>query len=129
LIISFDGSGILIRRGVRTAQDKNSRALIRYRVDAYFLLIRVHCPMSYSGLDAPISHLSNQPTMCSSRSIRCQGCPERESSWDSFGKRTITVGIFLYFSARNISSPPAPVGVRQSASPRINISGVFTLLI
>src|SRR5947209_2854387 len=46
---------------------------------------------SYSGFGTPISHLSNQPTMCSKRSMRCQGWPERESSCDSFGKRTIAI--------------------------------------
>src|SRR4051812_1885741 len=35
-----------------------------------------------------MSHLSNQPTICSSRSTRCHGWPERESSWPSFGNRT-----------------------------------------
>src|SRR5882757_8667335 len=67
---------------------------------------------SYSGLATPNSQWSNQPTMCCSRSTRCQAWPERDNSCDSFGKRTITVGIFRYFNARNISSPPAPGGVR-----------------
>src|SRR6476619_2483525 len=92
------------------------------------VVLRLTSPTSYSGFGIPSNHLSNQPTMCCSRSMRCHGWPERDNSCDSFGKRTITVGIFRYFSARNISSPPAPGGVRQSASPRININGVWTLL-
>src|SRR5690242_15779915 len=76
------------------------------------LVLRVGSPMSYSGFGTPISHLSNQPTMCCNRSTRCNGCPERDNSCVSFGKRTITVGILRYFSARNIASPPEPVGVR-----------------
>src|SRR5947209_4593886 len=67
---------------------------------------------SYSGLLTPINQWSNQPTMCCKRSTRCHGWPERESSCDSLGKRTITVGILRNFSARNICSPPAPGGVR-----------------
>src|SRR6185295_12437378 len=92
------------------------------------VVLRVTSPMSYSGLGTPMIHLSNQPTMCCSRSMRCHGCPERDNSCDSFGKGTITVGIRRYFNARNIASPPGPVGVRQSTSPRININGVWILL-
>src|SRR5678815_2321450 len=92
------------------------------------VVLRGTSPMSYSGFGTPINHLSNQPTMCCNRSTRCHGCPERDNSCDSFGKRTITVGIFRYFNALNIASPPGPVGVRQSASPRININGVWILL-
>ena len=40
------------------------------------------------------------------------GSPERDSSCVSRGKRTITVGIFRYLSARNIISPPSDGGVR-----------------
>ena len=32
------------------------------------------------GCGMPINHLSNQPMMLSSRSMRCQGSPERDSS-------------------------------------------------
>jgi hypothetical protein len=35
---------------------------------------------SYSGCGTLITHLSNQPTMWSRRSIRCHGSPERDSS-------------------------------------------------
>ena len=73
----------------------------------------------------PSRYLSNQLTMCWSRSTRCHGRPERESSWLSPGNRTITVGCFRYLRARNSSSPPADGGVRQSSSPRMNISGVW----
>src|SRR5206468_3608051 len=72
------------------------------------------CATSYSGLVAPISHLSNQPTMCSRRSTRCHGCPERESSWDSPGNFTITVGTLRNLRARNISSPPAAASARDT---------------
>ena len=48
------------------------------------------------------------------------------SSCDSPGKRTMITGRFRNFSARNISSPPAPGGVRKSASPSTSISGVWT---
>src|SRR5215472_1481366 len=67
---------------------------------------------SYSALEMPSRYLSNQPTMCSSRSTRCHGWPERESSCDSPGNRTMMTGRFRNFSARNISSPPEPGGVR-----------------
>src|ERR1051326_3969121 len=50
-------------------------------------------PASYVSIFAPISHLSNHATMCSSRSMRCHGLPARESSCDSSGKRTITTGL------------------------------------
>src|SRR6184192_2767842 len=113
----------------RTDSNRLDRLNLANDFKIFMHLVRIYCPVtSYSGFFIPISHLSNQPTICSSRSMRCQGCPERESSCVSPGKRTITVGIFLYLSARNISSPPAYVGVRQSASPRMNIIGVFTLL-
>src|SRR5204863_8229124 len=72
---------------------------------------------SYSGFAAAISHRSNQPTRCCSRSMRCHGWPERDSSCVSFGNFTITVGILRNFSARNICSPPALEGVRVSVSP------------
>src|SRR6185503_12697816 len=70
--------------------------------------------------------------MCCNRSVRWYGAPERDNSCDSFGKRTIAVGIFRYFKARNIISPPSLGGVRQSASPSMNIIGVvifFTYVI
>src|SRR5215471_19905022 len=77
-----------------------------------FTLISPPVTSSYSGLCMPIRYLSNHPTMCCRRSMRCHGWPERESSCDSPGKRTITVGRLRNLSARNISSPPASVGVR-----------------
>jgi hypothetical protein len=43
---------------------------------AYGLLLAVAVsgtPISYSGFGMPINHLSNQPTICCRRSIRCQG--------------------------------------------------------
>src|SRR5215813_4885316 len=49
--------------------------------------------------------------MCSRRSIRCQGSPERESSWVSRGKTTMAVGRLIYLSARNNCSPPESCGV------------------
>src|SRR5215471_5024770 len=80
--------------------------------------------MSNSGCGAPIIHLSNQSTMYSSRSMRCQGSPERESSCVSRGKTTMEVGRFRYFNARNNCSPPESWGVRKSASPSTNNTGV-----
>src|SRR5262245_54954964 len=65
--------------------------------------------------------------MCCSRSTRCFGLPDRDSSCVSPGKRTMTVGTFRYFSARNIISPPSLGGVRKSSSPSMNIVGVLTL--
>src|SRR3954463_11055686 len=62
--------------------------------------------------------------MCRSLSTRCHGLPERESSWVSPGKRTITVGLCRYLSALNICSPPSAGGVRMSDSPSMSISGV-----
>src|SRR5580692_8477549 len=79
---------------------------------------------SYSGCGMPISHLSNQPTMWSRRSTRCQGSPERESSWVSRGNMTIAVGRCRYFKARNSCSPPESGGVRESDSPSTNSIGV-----
>lgn len=52
-----------------------------------------------SGLP-PVSHLSNQPTICSRRSTRCHSWPERESSRDSPGNFTITVGMLRNFKGR-----------------------------
>src|SRR3954464_14016717 len=75
----------------------------------------------------PCKYLSNHPTMCLSLSTLCHGLPERDSSWVSSGKRTITVGLCRYLSARNICSPPIGGGVRMSASPSTSISGVVTL--
>src|SRR5215470_11107931 len=77
-----------------------------------FTLISPPVTSSYSGLCIPIRYLSNHPTMCCKRSMRCHGWPERESSCDSPGNRTITVGRLRNLSARNISSPPASGGVR-----------------
>src|SRR5918992_701701 len=57
--------------------------------------------------------------------MRCHGFPARESSWFSSGNRTMTVGFFRNFNARNNCSPPADGGVRQSSSPRMNINGVW----
>src|SRR5690606_26878107 len=55
--------------------------------------------------------------------MRCQGLPERDSSWFSSGNRTITASLPRYRSARNNGSPPADGGVRQSSSPRMNSNG------
>ena len=79
---------------------------------------------SYSGCGMPINHSSNQPTMWSRRSTRCQGSPDRESSWVSRGNMTIAVGRFRYFKARNSCSPPESGGVRESDSPSTNSIGV-----
>src|SRR3954466_14336562 len=76
----------------------------------------------------PCKYLSNHPTMCLSLSTRCHGLPERDSSWVSSGKRTITVGLCRYFRARNICSPPITGGVRMSASPSTNMSGGVTFV-
>src|SRR6185503_14880830 len=129
-------SVFILKRFSHAAAQRRNDIQIHRRVAASLREIFYCCvvvlllgsPMSYSGFETPMIHLSNHPTMCCKRSMRCQGCPERDNSCDSFGKRTITVGIFRYFSARNIASPPGPVGVRQSASPSININGVWTLL-
>src|SRR4051794_27751019 len=40
---------------------------------AALVVVGASCATSYSGLATPISHLSNQPTMCCSRSTRCHG--------------------------------------------------------
>src|SRR4051794_36893577 len=82
--------------------------------------------VSYCGIGLPIRYLSNQLTMCWSRSTRCQGLPDRESSCDSPGKRIITTGFLRAFRARNIASPPAAGGVRKSESPSISIRGMIT---
>src|SRR5262245_47200101 len=79
---------------------------------------------SYIVVCAPCRYLSNHPTMWRSRSTRYMGLPDRDSSWVSPGNRTITTGFFRYLSARNICSPPSAGGVRISASPSTNISGV-----
>src|SRR5688572_10201929 len=118
-----DKQTVVVDRRLRTRAANQAE-----RFHCWVVVLFVISPTSYSGFETPMIHLSNQPTMCCKRSMRCHGCPERESSCDSFGKRTITVGIFRYFSARNMASPPGPVGVRQSTSPRININGVWILL-
>src|SRR4029077_2285497 len=66
---------------------------------------RGHCT-SYSLMGFPSRYLSNQFRMCCSRSTRCTGLPERDSSCDSPGKRTCTVVLCRYLRARNIATPP-----------------------
>src|SRR6478752_6672685 len=61
--------------------------------------------------------------------MRCFGLPERDSSCVSPGTRTITVGTFKYFNARNMISPPSAGGVLRSSSPSMNIVGVLTFAI
>ena len=43
--------------------------------------------------------------------MRCQGWPERESSCDSPGNRTMTAGTLQHLSVRNMPSPLAVRGV------------------
>src|SRR5579864_1480981 len=80
--------------------------------ESVFTVTSLPVTSSYSGLWRPMRYLSNHPTICCRRSIRCQGWPERESSCDSPGNLTITVGRLRNLSARNISSPPDSGGVR-----------------
>src|SRR5205085_6718254 len=82
---------------------------------------------SYRVIGFPCRYLSNQFRMCCRRSTRCSGLPERDSSCDSPGKRTITVVLRRYLRARNIASPPWLGGARRSSSPRMNMIGVVTL--
>lgn len=61
--------------------------------------------------------------MCAWFCTRRDGAPLRESSWLSPGKRIMTTGLRWCLSARNIASP-CPIGVRQSSSLWMIISGV-----
>src|SRR5438105_1495182 len=57
------------------------------------------------------------------RSTRCQGSPDRDSSWFSRGKRTITNGSLRYFNARHIISPPSAAVVLavRCAAARVRV--------
>ena len=70
----------LVRRGgsfkLAAAMERNRLA----QVDFHDGCPPVTAGSSYCGMDLPSKCLSNQLRMCSSRSTRCQGFPDRDSS-------------------------------------------------